>query len=61
METYTMAEKVIKTKSVNAYVDKYGHKFVVILLENGNKTFINEGLLAYACQNAKQVKEKANE
>ena len=45
-----MAETVIKTKSVNAYVDKYGHKFVVILLENGNKTFINEGLLAYACQ-----------
>ena len=56
-----MAETVIKTKSVNAYVDKYGHKFVVILLENGNKTFINEGLLAYACQNAKQVKEKSNE
>ena len=61
METYIMVEKKKKTKSVNAYVDKNGHKFVVVMLENGNKTFINEGLLAYACQNAKQVKEKANE
>ena len=54
-----MTETIVKTKSVNAYVDKNGHKFVVIVLENGNKTFINEGLLTYACQNAKTVKNKA--
>ena len=52
-------ETIVKTKSVNAYVDKNGHKFVVIVLDNGNKTFINEGLLAYACKNAKSVKDKA--
>lgn len=51
-------EKIIKTKSVNAYEDKNGHKFVVILLEDGTKTFINEGLLAYACQHSKAVKDK---
>ena len=54
-----MAETIVKTKSVNAYVDKNGHKFVVVVLENGNKTFINEGLLAYAWKKKKTVKEKA--
>lgn len=47
---------VLKVKSVNAYV-KNGHKFVVITNENNDKVFINEGLLAYAFQNAKECKK----
>ncbi len=49
---------VVKTKSVNAYVNEKGHRFIRIVLENGYVTFINEGLVAYACQNASQVKSK---
>ena len=47
----------LKVKGVNAYV-KDGRKFVVITNENNDKVFINEGLLAYAFQNAKEVKQK---
>lgn len=47
----------MKVKSVNAYI-KNNRKFAVIVLENGERCFINEGLLAYAFQNAKEVKEK---
>lgn len=47
---------ILKVKSVNAYV-KNGHKFVVIVNENGDKMFINEGLLAYAFQTAKECKK----
>lgn len=53
-----MENKILKVKRVNAYVDAKGHKFVVVEFEGGEKTFINEGLLAYACQNAKTVKAK---
>lgn len=48
---------ILKVKSVNAYV-KNGHKFVVITNENNDKVFINEGLLAYAFQTAKECKAK---
>ena len=47
---------ILKVKSVNAFV-KNGHKFVVIVNENGDKMFINEGLLAYAFQTAKECKK----
>lgn len=56
-----MAETVVKAKSVNAYENANGHKFVVISLDNGTKVFINEGLLAYACKNAKKIKDKKAE
>ena len=48
----------LKVKSVNAYVKENGKKLVVIEFDNKDKVFLNEGLLAYACQNAKQVKPK---
>lgn len=48
----------LKVKSVNAYIKENGKKLVVIEFDNKQKAFINEGLLAYACQNAKQVKSK---
>ena len=51
----------LKTKSVNAYIKESGKKLVVIEFENGDKCFVNEGLLAYACQNAKKVKAKNKE
>lgn len=51
----------LKVKSVNAYIKENGKKLVVIELDNKDKIFLNEGLLAYACQNAKQVKQKNKE
>ena len=51
----------LKVKSVNAYIKENGKKLVVIEFDNKQKAFINEGLLAYACQNAKQVKQKNKE
>ena len=48
----------LKVKSVNAYIKENGKKLVVIEFDNNDKVFLNEGLLAYACQNAKQVKPK---
>ena len=48
----------LKVKSVNSIIKENGKKFVVINFENGDCTFINEGLLAYACQNAKPKKSK---
>ena len=48
----------LKVKSVNAYVKENGKKLVVIEFDNQDKCFINEGLLAYACQNARKVKAK---
>ena len=40
----------LKVKSVNAYIKENGKKLVVIEFDNKDKVFINEGLLAYACQ-----------
>ena len=51
-------EKTIKTTSVNAYKKKNGKILFVITLENGTKTFINGGLIAYAGNNPKDVKDK---
>lgn len=48
----------LKVKSVNAYIKESGKKLVVIEFDGGDKCFVNEGLLAYACQNAKKVKAK---
>lgn len=47
----------VKFKNVNAYI-KNGKKVVCIALENGDVVWVNEALLAYACQNAKEVKSK---
>lgn len=47
-----------KIKSINAYIKKTGTKIIVIKLDNGDVLFTNEGLVAYACQNAKPIKEK---
>ena len=53
-----METKTIKTTSVNAYKKKNGKILFVITLENGTKTFINGGLIAYAGNNPKDVKDK---
>lgn len=52
---------IVKTKSVNAYEKENGKILFVIELENGTKTFINGGLIAYAGNNAKKVKGKKAE
>lgn len=49
----------VKVKNVNGYIRKNGKKVVRIELENGSVAWIPEGLLAYACQTAKPVKDKA--
>lgn len=56
-----MENLVVKTKSVNAYDNEKGHRFIRIVLENGCVTFINEGLVAYACQNASKTTSKKSE
>ena len=48
----------MKAVSVNAYIKKNGNKLVVIKTDTKETLFINEGLLAYACQNAKPMKDK---
>lgn len=48
----------VKAKNVNAYIKANGKKVVCITLEDGNVVFVNEALLAYACQNAKEIKQK---
>lgn len=46
-------------KSVNAYI-KDGRKFVCIKTEDNDVLYVNEGLMAYAFQTAKEVKKKDN-
>lgn len=53
-----MVKEMSKIKSINAYIKKTGTKLIVIKLDNGDVLFTNEGLVAYACQNAKPIKEK---
>ena len=48
----------LKVKSVNAFIKENGNKLIVINTEAGDTIFLNEGLVAYACQNAKQMKSK---
>lgn len=48
----------LKVKSVNAYIKENGNKLIVINTEAGDTIFVNEGLVAYACQNAKPMKKK---
>ena len=50
----------MKVKSINAYIQKNGRKIACIKLDNGEVIFINEGLVAYAFQHAKPVKDKDN-
>ena len=48
----------MKAVSVNAYIKKNGNKLVVIKTDTNETLFINEGLLAHACQNGKPMKDK---
>ena len=52
----------MKVVSVNAYVKKLSngkeHQFIAITLDNKQTVFVNTGLVVYAVNNAKQVKEK---
>jgi len=51
----------MKAKSINAYIKKVGDKqrqFVVIKLDNGETLYVNTGLLVYAINHAKEVKNK---
>lgn len=48
----------LKVKSVNAYEKENGNKLIVIEFDNKDKCFINEGLVAYACQHSRKIKPK---
>ena len=51
--------------SVNAYVKKLEngkeHQFVAITLDNKETVYVNTGLIVYAVNNAKEVKQKKGE
>lgn len=55
----------MKVKSVNAFIKKLAngkeHQFIAIALDNGETVFVNTGLVVYAVNNAKEVKEKKGE
>lgn len=55
----------MKVKSVNAFIKKLEngkeHQFIAITLDNGETVFVNTGLVVYAVNNAKEVKEKKAE
>lgn len=48
----------MKYKSVNAYVKPTGAKIICVTLENDQVVWLNEGLVKYACINAKPMKAK---
>lgn len=43
--------------NVNAYVDKNGKSFIVVQRGDEKPIFINEGLIKYALEHKKSVKE----
>lgn len=55
----------MKVVSVNAYVKKLEngkeHQFVAITLDNKETVFVNTGLIAYAVNHAKEIKDKKGE
>ena len=55
----------MKVVSVNAYVKKLSngkeHQFVAITLDNKETVYVNTGLIVYAVNNAKEVKQKKGE
>ena len=55
----------MKVVSVNAYVKKLDngkeHQFVAITLDNKETVFVNTGLVVYAVNNAKEIKDKKGE
>ena len=55
----------MKVVSVNAYVKKLSngkeHQFVAITLDNKETVFVNTGLVVYAVNNAKEIKDKKGE
>ena len=55
----------MKVKSVNAFIKKLAngkeHQFIASTLDNGETVFVNTGLVVYAVNNAKEVKEKKAE
>ena len=55
----------MKVVSVNAYVKKLSngkeHQFIAITLDNKQTVFVNTGLVVYAVNNAKEIKEKKGE
>lgn len=55
----------MKVVSVNAYVKKLAngkeHQFVAITLDNKQTVFVNTGLIVYAVNNAKEIKDKKGE
>lgn len=55
----------MKVVSVNAYVKKLSngkeHQFIAITLDNKQTVFINTGLVVYAVNNAKEIKDKKGE
>ena len=55
----------MKVVSVNAYVKKLSngkeHQFIAITLDNKETVFVNTGLLVYAVNNAKEIKDKKGE
>lgn len=55
----------MKVVSVNAYVKKLAngkeHQFVAITLDTKETVYVNTGLVVYAINNAKEVKDKKGE
>lgn len=55
----------MKVVSVNAYVKKLSngkeHQFIAITLDNKQTVFVNTGLVVYAVNNAKEIKDKKGE
>lgn len=55
----------MKVVSVNAYVKKLSngkeHQFIAITLDNKQTVFVNTGLMVYAVNNAKEIKDKKGE
>lgn len=55
----------MKVVSVNAYVKKLSngkeHQFIAITLDNKETVYVNTGLIVYAVNNAKEVKNKKGE
>ena len=55
----------MKVVSVNAYVKKLSngkeHQFIAITLDNNETVYVNTGLIVYAVNNAKEVKNKKGE
>lgn len=55
----------MKVVSVNAYVKKLSngkeHQFIAITLDNKETVFVNTGLVVYAVNNAKEIKDKKGE